>query len=74
MLERIKNEHFRGQVEKDYIHYRFVKGKGANNAMFIIRQLQVKSLEGNSETYSTVRLWTLNRQMVEAQVKQYSGD
>ena len=51
ILERVLDERFRDIVNIGRQHYGFMKGKGTVDAIFIIRQLQEKKLEGNQKLF-----------------------
>ena len=51
VLERILDERFRDIVKIGKQHYGFMKGRGTVDAIFIMRQLQEKRLEGNRKLY-----------------------
>ncbi|XP_064099437.1 uncharacterized protein LOC135210475 [Macrobrachium nipponense] len=51
VLERIMDEGLREKVRIKKQQYGFMRGRGAVDAIFIIRQLQEKRLDGNQELY-----------------------
>lgn len=51
VLEKVVDERMRGIVKISEMQYAFVSGKGTVDAIFIIRQLQERRLEGNRKMY-----------------------
>ena len=51
IMERVIDERLRVEVHIDKMQFGFMKGKGTVDAMFIVRQLQEKTLEGNEELF-----------------------
>ena len=51
VYERTMDSRLRKQAAVDEIQFRFMPGKGTNDATFILRQAQEKSLKGNRELY-----------------------
>ena len=51
VLERILDERFRDIVKTGKQQYGFIRGRGTVDALFIVRQLQEKGLEGNQKLY-----------------------
>ena len=51
VLERILDERFRDIVKIGKQQYGFIRGRGTVDAIFIVRQLQEKRLEGNQKLY-----------------------
>ena len=53
VLERVVEGFIRKRVEIDVMMCGFVSGRGTTEAIFIVRQLQVKHLTSNNPLYMT---------------------